>query len=631
MDTTLQDPLVGRVLDGRYHVESRLARGGMATVYLALDSRLDRMVAVKVMHPQLAEDQEFVSRFIREAKAAARLSHPNVVAVFDQGADDGVVFLAMELVAGRTLRDLMREHGRISPRQTLEILESVLAALGAAHHAGIVHRDVKPENVLLADDGRVKVADFGLARAVSGATNHTSTGSVLMGTVAYLSPEQVERGVADPRSDVYAVGILLFEMLTGEKPYDGETAIQVAYRHVHDDVPPPSTLVGGLPAELDALVARATSRDPDGRPDDARRFLAEVTQVRRGLSDAELDVTARPTERLAATPGRPEHTLVVPVPPSADARRSARGGDTGPLPSLRRHGGRRGWIALLLVLLLAAGLSGAAWWVAAGPGAYTTAPSLLMLSQDEAAEKASSLGFTMRVVGSEFDERVAADHVLSTDPGPNERIRDDGTINVVLSKGPERYAVPNIRGKTEDEAKQALADTNLSLGETERAYSDSVQKGLVISTDPVPGTRLKRAEAVGLVISRGVQPVKVPDVVGKKLEDAERILAAAPLGNKVVEKHHDTVPAGVVISQAPAKGKAPKNSTVELVVSKGPPPVPVPDVVSKPLAEAMQIMTAAGFTTRVFNLPGGPDRVLDQSPNAGDQAPKGSQVTLSVF
>ncbi|HEX6921506.1 MAG TPA: protein kinase, partial [Actinomycetes bacterium] len=236
MDTTISDPLVGRVLDGRYHVESRLARGGMATVYEAVDSRLDRPVALKVMHRNLAEDEEFVSRFIREAKSAARLSHPNVVAVFDQGADDGHVFLAMELVNGRTLRDLLRERGSLTPRQALEILESVLAGLGAAHHAGIVHRDVKPENVLLSDDGRVKVGDFGLARAVTGHTSHSTTG-VLIGTVAYLSPEQVERGVADPRSDVYAAGILLYEMLTGAKPFDGETAIQVAYQHVHDDVP----------------------------------------------------------------------------------------------------------------------------------------------------------------------------------------------------------------------------------------------------------------------------------------------------------------------------------------------------------------------------------------------------------
>ena len=631
MDTTLQDPLVGRVLDGRYHVESRLARGGMATVYLALDSRLDRTVAVKVMHPQLAEDEEFVSRFIREAKSAARLSHPNVVAVYDQGADGGTVFLAMEHVAGRTLRDLMREQGWLSPRHALEILESVLAALGAAHHAGIVHRDVKPENVLLADDGRIKVADFGLARAVSGATNHTSSG-VLMGTVAYLSPEQVERGVADPRSDVYAVGILLFEMLTGAKPYDGDTAITVAYRHVHDDVPAPSTIVPGLPAALDALVARATNRDPDGRPDDARRFLAEVAQVRRGLSDAELDTASRGTVQLTATPSKPDHTLVVPVPAATPDPAPARGGDTGPLPSLRRHyRNRRGWIALVLVVLLAAGLSGAAWWVAAGPGSYTTAPSLLTLSQAEAAAKARDLGFTMQVVGNEFSEEVQPEHVLSTDPAPNERIRKDGTIRVVLSKGPERYAVPDLKNKPEAAAKEQLAAANLGVGEVSRSYSDDVKKGMVISTDPSPGTKLKKAEVVNLVVSRGVQPVAVPNVVGKTSDEAQGILAKVPLTAKIEEKHDDAIPAGVVISQKPAKGKAPKNSAVTLVVSKGPPPVPVPDVVGRHIDEARQMLTAAGFQVRDFNLPGGPDRVLDQSPNGGGQAPKGSVVTISVF
>jgi serine/threonine-protein kinase len=421
-------------------------------------------------------------------------------------------------------------------------------------------------------------------------------------------------------------------MLTGAKPYDGDTAITVAYRHVHDDVPPPSTVVAGLPGELDALVARATNRDPDGRPDDARRFLTEVAQVRRGLSDAELDLASRrTTEQIAATSGRPDHTLVVHVPAPASAPGPARGGDTGPLPSLRRHNNRRGWITLLLVVLLAGGLSVAAWWVAAGPGAYTSAPSLLTLSQADAAAKARDLGFTMQVVGNEFDEQVQAEHVLTTDPAPNDRIRKNGTIKVVLSKGPERYAVPDLKDKTEDAAKKQLAATNLTPGEVKRAYSDTVKKGLVISTDPAPGTRLKKAEVVGLVVSRGIEPVKVPDVVGKKLDEAQEILAAVPLGAKVEEQNHDTVPAGVVISQSPAKGKAPKNSEVTLVVSKGPPPVPVPEVVGKSLAEATQILQAAGFEVRNFNLPGGPDRVLDQSPNGGEQAPKGSRITLSVF
>lgn len=628
MDTTISDPLVGRVLDGRYHVESRLARGGMATVYEAVDSRLDRPVALKVMHRSLAEDEEFVSRFIREAKSAARLSHPNVVAVFDQGADDGHVFLAMELVNGRTLRDLLRERGSLTPRQALEILESVLAGLGAAHHAGIVHRDVKPENVLLSDDGRVKVGDFGLARAVTGHTSHSTTG-VLIGTVAYLSPEQVERGVADPRSDVYAAGILLYEMLTGAKPFDGETAIQVAYQHVHDDVPPPSAVLPDLPPEIDALVARATSRDPDGRPDDARRFLVEVSQVRRGLPADTLD-SAGPTAAAVAA-ARPDHTLVVPMPAGATRPAPARGGDTGPLAGIRSPR-RKGWIALLLVLLLAAALSGAAWFVAAGPGAYTSAPSLLGLTRAQAVAKARTAGLTVRVApDGDFSEEVAAGLVLSTDPGPNERVRKNGTIEVVLSKGPERYAVPDVKDKTEKQARAALAAGHLGVGDVTREYSDSVKEGRVISSSPAAGVKLKRDQAVALVISKGVEPVDVPSVVGKKLDDARRLLSDAQLQTEVKQAYDEKVPEGVVVRQDPDGGTAPKNSTVTLVVSQGPPPVPVPNVVGRHLDEARRMLEAAGFKVRAFNLPGGPDQVLDQSPNGGQEAPKGSRVTLSVF
>ncbi|MEP6760889.1 MAG: PASTA domain-containing protein, partial [Sporichthyaceae bacterium] len=374
----------------------------------------------------------------------------------------------------------------------------------------------------------------------------------------------------------------------------------------------------------------------DGRPDDARRFLAEVAQVRRGLSDTELDTAGRATRPATTTLPPDQHTVVVPVAP-LPMTGAARGGDTGPLRrplrSLRRHRNRRGLIALLLVLLLAAGLSGAAWYMAAGPGSYTNAPSLLTLSQSDAKAKARNLGFTMQVIGNQFDEKMPADHVLSTDPGPNERIRKKGTIGVVLSKGPERYAVPDLRNKTEEAANKALAATNLGAGEVKRAYSDTVKKGLVISTDPPAGTRLKKAEVVGLVVSRGIQPVPVPNVVGKKIDEAQRILAKASLGAKVEEKYNDTIPAGVVISQEPTKGKAPKNSDVALVVSKGATPVPVPDVVGKSLDEARTILTAAGFEVRDFNLPGGPDRVLDQSPNGGgeNKAPRGSRVTLSVF
>src|SRR4051812_18902205 len=281
--------MIGRVLDRRYRVGPRIARGGMATVYEATDLRLDRVCALKIMHPGLGDDDEFASRFVREARSAARLSHQNVVGVFDQGDDDGTLFLAMEYIPGHTLRDLIRKEAPMSPAKALAVIDPVLSALAAAHQAGMIHRDVKPENVLLADDGRVKVADFGLARAISAETQHTATGGVLIGTVSYLSPELVVDGKADARSDVYAAGVVLYEMLTGRKPHDGESPIQVAYKHVHEDVPPPSHEIRGIPAYVDALVALATARDRELRPADARVLLHQVRRVRAALDEGLAD------------------------------------------------------------------------------------------------------------------------------------------------------------------------------------------------------------------------------------------------------------------------------------------------------------------------------------------------------
>ena len=277
------DHLTGRVLDGRYLIGSRIARGGMATVYEATDLRLDRTVAVKVMHPGLGDDDEFAARFVAEARAAAKLSHPNVVAVFDQGNDDGTVFLAMELIPGHTLRDTIGKEAPLSPARTLALLEPVVSALASAHRAGLIHRDVKPENVLIADDGRIKVADFGLAKAMSATTQHTATG-VLIGTVSYVAPELVVEGRSDARADVYAVGVILYELLTGKKPHEGETPIQVAYKHVHEDVPPPSRRVPGIPDYVDALVARATARDREQRPADAGVLLHHLRRVNQAVT-----------------------------------------------------------------------------------------------------------------------------------------------------------------------------------------------------------------------------------------------------------------------------------------------------------------------------------------------------------
>lgn len=650
----MSDPLVGRVLDGRYSIRSRIARGGMASVYLAVDERLDREVAVKVMHANLVADDESVRRFIREARSAARLAHPGVVQVFDQGTDGDIVFLAMEHVPGRTLRDLMRERGPLTPREALDLLEPVLDALAAAHRAGIVHRDVKPENVLLADDGRVKVADFGLARAVSTATASSSTG-VLLGTVAYLAPEQVERGAANARSDVYACGILLFEMLTGTKPFEGETALQVAYQHVHDDVPPPSARAAGIARPLDELVLTATARAPEDRPADARELLMELRETRRRTPDADLDRRPggpRPPAADSATGGSnganatmslsslsslsPLSDWSAPAPsatsldsdPDATSRIPVVDIEHLGPPPRRPH--RRGRLIALVVLLVAALLGAAGWYVGAGPGAYVEVPRLVGQTQDDAVRvlDARGLGHTLREV---YSEEAPVGQVVATDPGPGDRVRKDGSVVLSVSRGPERHAVPKVIGASEVDARAAILDASLTVGTIRREYDEKVAEGDVVAADPEPGTELKRGTPVDLVVSKGRRPITVTSWVGKPADQAKAALQKDGFQVKTSEKTDEKVPKGEVISQSPDSGTAFQNDTIQLVVSKGPPLVEVPDVMGMKRGDATQTLTKAGFQVKVKSIFGGYlGRVRFQSPSGGSKAPKGSTITITI-
>jgi beta-lactam-binding protein with PASTA domain/predicted Ser/Thr protein kinase len=646
MGTTLSDPLVGQLLDGRYRVNRRLARGGMATVYEAVDTRLERIVAVKVMHPGLAEDRAFVERFIREARSAARLSHPAAVAVFDQSADSGHVFLAMEYVQGRTLRDWLRDKVRLTPREAFSVMEPVLAALGAAHAAGLVHRDIKPENVLIADDGRVKVADFGLARAVS---TSSTTGTALIGTVAYLSPEQVERGVADPRSDVYSAGILLYEMLTGAQPFGGETPIQVAYQHVNYDVPPPSASRESLPYELDQLVVRATRRDPDTRPEDATAFLAEVVRVRRSLTQAQLD-TADIQPGVAAAGSTP--TLVVPragagegdpppvgpaVPPhhTAPVLGGGSGGDPYSVPARFARRRRRGAFALILVLIAALAIGLGAWRVAAGSSLQT--PSLIGMSKSEAKAKTAEAGLDLKFAKDEqFSETVPDGQVISTDPQPGRRVARHGTITAVLSKGPERYQVPDLKNVTRTDAENRLRDGHFTVGSAREEFSDGVDEGSVIRTEPKAGESLKRDTVVTLIVSKGQKPVSLPNVVGKAYDEAAKILDRLGFNVHRSDQFNDQTPAGLVIQQDPsADPRATRGQNVDLVVSNGPEitQVTVPSLVGMKLSDARQALAAVGLTATVDEFPGrfGGGRVIRQDPPAGTVVESGTSVGLTVF
>jgi len=633
--------MIGRLIDGRYQVRSRIARGGMATVYLATDLRLERRVALKIMHGHLADDSQFKERFIQEARSAARLAHPNVVNVFDQGQDSDMAYLVMEFLSGITLRDLLTEHRILTSEQTLDILEAVLAGLAAAHKSGIVHRDLKPENVLLADDGRIKIGDFGLARAVSA---NTATGAALLGTIAYLSPELVTRGVADARSDIYAVGIMMYEMLAGEQPFRGEQPMQIAYQHANDSVPTPSTQNPNVPAELDELVLWATARDPEERPRDARVMLDQLLETQRQLqtalptgATAVQRTTVLPTALLKSNTG--DQTQIIRAAPPAAAAADISDA-TGALA--RQAGKRRSravWWVLLFVLV--AGLAGGAgWYFGAGPGSQVTIPGSVLNQSPEAATAAlTDLGLVVSETRTEiFSTTVPVGAVASTDPAVGETVSRTSVVTLGISAGPRPVTMPALVGSNEADARDAATALNLAVGDNEQQFSSDAPAGIVMSVSGVDadGNRIDLGEGasyfeempVVLLVSSGA----VPEVSGLALAAAQAQLTAVNLTATVLPAVFDsTVPNGSVIRLETLDDTVRPGDSVNLVVSKGPDLVEIPDVVGSTIPEATQLLTDAGFTvTLITNVPG-PFRsqaeVQSVRPN-DDTAVRGSDITI---
>ncbi|MFI6923698.1 Stk1 family PASTA domain-containing Ser/Thr kinase [Nonomuraea spiralis] len=641
MDKVTADPLVGRLLDGRYRIESLIARGGMATVYLALDVRLDRTVALKVMHRSLADDPAFVRRFIGEAKSVASLSHPNVVHVFDQGTDNDVVYLSMEYVPGRTLRDILRERGRLPAREALEIMIPVLAALGAAHQAGMVHRDVKPENVLMTDDGRVKVVDFGLARAIE-ATNQTRTG-VMIGTIGYMSPEQVTTGGADVRSDVYAAGIMLFELVTGQQPYDGETPMSVAYRHVHDTVPPPSALVPEVPPLIDTLVAHATAREPHDRPADATAMLVQAVEAHRMLPrlstppamTAVFNQSIPPRPSGAGAPSMPmaapAHTLIqpraeVPSPPP-------------PPSSAPQRSFKPNWFLVVLaaVMVVAVGLTG--WFFSQTK--YVQVPDLVGQDMLVAERAATGKGFKIRKVQGEYDEKTAEGLVLRTDPEGKSELESGGTITLVPSLGPKRVIVPSVKGLTSDEARVKIAEAGLTVGSVRRLPNMEVERNKVIRTSPEAGEKVKEGAKVGIFVSAGLV---MPDVTGMPKDEAAAYLGGQGFQVQVNEVDDDAEPCTVIAQTPKAKSEVDKGTPAMVTVSrcqtdfwdwfKGDNEARddqefrlVPAVIGKNVKDAQAELQAQGFRVRVNRLGNG-GVVQYQRPLPNSERPPGTTVWL---
>jgi eukaryotic-like serine/threonine-protein kinase len=680
MDTALSPP-VGQLLGGRYHVGSRIARGGMATVYLGTDTRLDRVVALKIAHPELSDDAEFVRRFIGEARSAARLSSPNVVAVYDQGSDGRLHYIAMEYVAGKTLRQLLNERHRLSAREALDIMTGVLAGLDAAHEAGLAHRDVKPENVLLTQAGDVKVADFGLVRSVAGAVQ--TKGGMIIGTAAYLAPEQVTGGISDARTDVYAAGIMLFELLTGTQPHIGESPLAVAYKHVNDIVPAPSSVLPGIAPALDALVAMATSRDPELRPPNAGQFLRAIGEVRSGqrvtgtapyraghpyqdpvgtrpfadpfnsgplgydhggsgpgryfptAEPGAVGASALPSLGLHSSAPTPpadqsavNHTLVVPAEGGYDHLYDGghyRGHRAGPprrpseswLPGLLFS---RRLIYLLGSIAVVVAVALSVWWLSSGQ--YKKVPALRGLAVSTARADLRGLGLHVQI-GKAEHFALAKGEVVATNPKAGSRVTGGSTVTLTVSLGPVMISVPNVTGQPLSAAITALKQAHLIPGAIDHATSGTVPAGNVISTTPVAYTNWPQDRPVTLTVSAGPG---LPNFVGQPLSAAQQAAQSGGFTIQAVQVKNNA-PASTVVSQSPAANTPITHGEVVTVrVSQGPPTVNVPNVQGFPLPQAIKALEQAGFQVKVNHGLG--NTVFSYSPT-GPQ-PKGTTITLNV-
>lgn len=628
--------LTGELIDGRYQLIRQMATGGMAAIYEAVDTRLDRKVAVKIMHSHLAQDEQFVERFIREAKAAAALSHPNIVAVQDQGWNQNgtpAIFLVMEMIEGHTLREYLNEQGRLSVQDGIKFLLPVLSALSAAHRIGIVHRDIKPENILISKEGRIKIADFGLAKGPLLGGTMTAESSVILGSVSYLSPEQVQRGVADARSDVYSIGITAFEIFTGKKPFEGAEPIQIAYMHVNNRVPKISTLVKGIPEELDELIYAATSANPDERPRDATIFNEKLTLISQRLNpkesqlSLELDIPIEPMrpkkEPKSLRKKLREITEAIPIPAPRETT-----AEVVKRKKASKRVRRNRKVALLMAV--AVGITG--WYVLIGPGSRVVVPSTVGATESEVTAALGPIGLNSIVAERQFSEDIPEGRVIQSIPEAGGRIDQSGTVKLILSKGPERFVIPLVKGLKPDVARRLLAAMPLSLQPNSEEFSTAIPKGYVIDSNPPSGEKVKRNALIVLRISKGIEQVALTSYVGKSSDQALNELQEAGFIVDSTYAFSETRLPGEVVSQNPVGGAtADKGSKVALVISKGTQYAYIPNIFSIEEVKAVQALKDLDLKVVVKKIGKKTvKKVTNISPKVGTKVKRGSTVTITV-
>jgi serine/threonine-protein kinase len=628
--------LTGELIDGRYQLLRQVANGGMASIYEAIDTRLDRKVAVKIMHSHLAQDEAFVSRFIKEAKAAAALSHPNIVAVQDQGWNQSgvpAVFLVMELIEGHTLREYLNERGRFEIKDAINYLTPILSALAAAHSLGIVHRDIKPENILISKEGRIKIADFGLARGELIGSTMTAESSVILGSVSYLSPEQVQRGIADSRSDVYAAGIVAYEMLTGEKPFSAESPIQIAYMHVNEEIPRLRSKRKEIPQALDDLIASTTAKNPDERPRTAGEFLDKLQQIqidldpRKNQMDLGLDLPVEPIREKVRKRAKADVPVTAPEPVVETTKEIRRKEEKKLRASKRVRRNRK----VALILAVALGVGG--WWTLVGPGSRVVVPSVVGGSFDEAVSVVSPLGLTVVVVENRFDEEIPKSKIIESIPAGGGKVDAGGTVKLIVSKGPERYLVPMTTGLTPEAAQATLKKYPLLIGKVNEVFNSDIPKGFVISTSPASGASVKRDTTINLLVSKGIEQIALASYLGKSGEQALNELTEAGFSVEAGYAFNETVPELAVISQSPAGGTtANKGGKVTILISKGPRNTVIPKtVITMEAKAAQQMLEALGLKVKVVSIGNNRKKVVKKVlPAVNTTVKRGSTVTITV-